>query len=147
MIVSCQYFVKCVVLWMFFFKQKTAYEMRISDWSSDVCSSDLAGDGARAGLAPAPQVADQPGVVDRDPPELGGRHIRLPQKPLDLAQHRHLQTPFRLGCCSLNVPHFPTCLGKILSLCWRLGTGRSAGCAGTPGSLAWVGHRNRTVCG
>src|SRR3546814_7923531 len=30
----CGYFV-------FFFKQKTAYEMRISDWSSDVCSSDL----------------------------------------------------------------------------------------------------------
>src|SRR3546814_4181052 len=36
------------VLWLwlslcflFFFKQKTAYEMRISDWSSDVCSSDL----------------------------------------------------------------------------------------------------------
>src|SRR3546814_11280114 len=28
----------------FFFKQKTAYEMRISDWSSDVCSSDLFGD-------------------------------------------------------------------------------------------------------
>src|SRR3546814_3894693 len=27
----------------FFFKQKTAYEMRISDWSSDVCSSDLRG--------------------------------------------------------------------------------------------------------
>src|SRR3546814_8104578 len=44
----------CVYLWLcdtlnlflllfvvFFFKQKTAYEMRISDWSSDVCSSDL----------------------------------------------------------------------------------------------------------
>src|SRR3546814_8376313 len=30
----------CFVI--FFFKQKTAYEMRISDWSSDVCSSDLA---------------------------------------------------------------------------------------------------------
>src|SRR3546814_17090817 len=30
----------CVVFF-FFFKQKTAYEMRISDWSSDVCSSDL----------------------------------------------------------------------------------------------------------
>src|SRR3546814_4904236 len=29
------------VAWFFFFKQKTAYEMRISDWSSDVCSSDL----------------------------------------------------------------------------------------------------------
>src|SRR3546814_5050559 len=31
-------FLCCV---FFFFKQKTAYEMRISDWSSDVCSSDL----------------------------------------------------------------------------------------------------------
>src|SRR3546814_1585063 len=30
-----------VVLYVFFFKQKTAYELRISDWSSDVCSSDL----------------------------------------------------------------------------------------------------------
>src|SRR3546814_1034739 len=29
------------VMFGFFFKQKTAYEMRISDWSSDVCSSDL----------------------------------------------------------------------------------------------------------
>src|SRR3546814_7561661 len=28
-------------VYFFFFKQKTAYEMRISDWSSDVCSSDL----------------------------------------------------------------------------------------------------------
>src|SRR3546814_19878310 len=35
---------------MFFIKQKTAYEMRISDWSSDVCSSDLVG-GADAALA------------------------------------------------------------------------------------------------
>src|SRR3546814_10638087 len=35
----------------FFFKQKTAYEMRISDWSSDVCSSDLRvlADGERIG--------------------------------------------------------------------------------------------------
>src|SRR3546814_2576019 len=31
----------CVRCFCFFFKQKTAYEMRISDWSSDVCSSDL----------------------------------------------------------------------------------------------------------
>src|SRR3546814_2368044 len=31
----------CLQLCFFFFKQKTAYEMRISDWSSDVCSSDL----------------------------------------------------------------------------------------------------------
>src|SRR3546814_1108867 len=41
------------VVCFFFFKQKTAYEMRISDWSSDVCSSDLrdvlCGDRDRAG--------------------------------------------------------------------------------------------------
>src|SRR3546814_2783410 len=30
-----------MMFFFFFFKQKTAYEMRISDWSSDVCSSDL----------------------------------------------------------------------------------------------------------
>src|SRR3546814_1147320 len=35
-------FIFCLfMLFVFFFKQKTAYEMRISDWSSDVCSSDL----------------------------------------------------------------------------------------------------------
>src|SRR3546814_3847690 len=35
----------------FFFKQKTAYEMRISDWSSDVCSSDLEVDVGHAAVA------------------------------------------------------------------------------------------------
>src|SRR3546814_2139284 len=42
LVVCCR--VHVVVLgsvFLFFFKQKTAYEMRISDWSSDVCSSDL----------------------------------------------------------------------------------------------------------
>src|SRR3546814_19293109 len=38
---------RCVIF--FFFKQKTAYEMRISDWSSDVCSSDLHRVGKQAG--------------------------------------------------------------------------------------------------
>src|SRR3546814_2099959 len=37
----------CYLVIFFFFKQKTAYEMRISDWSSDVCSSDLAAVGFR----------------------------------------------------------------------------------------------------
>src|SRR3546814_5277337 len=40
-------------VFFFFFKQKTAYEMRISDWSSDVCSSDLRRAIARE-IAPAP---------------------------------------------------------------------------------------------
>src|SRR3546814_4241117 len=37
MMLSCYMY----ICFFFFFKQKTAYEMRISDWSSDVCSSDL----------------------------------------------------------------------------------------------------------
>src|SRR3546814_1612450 len=41
-----------VCCFFFFFKQKTAYEMRISDWSSDVCSSDL----SRA----VTEISDQP---------------------------------------------------------------------------------------
>src|SRR3546814_3969824 len=39
-VLICVIYVLCFFLF-FFFKQKTAYEMRISDWSSDVCSSDL----------------------------------------------------------------------------------------------------------
>src|SRR3546814_5562410 len=42
----------------FFFKQKTAYEMRISDWSSDVCSSDLSGRSKH--LLPISRRARQP---------------------------------------------------------------------------------------
>src|SRR3546814_7014352 len=44
-------------IYFFFFKQKTAYEVRISDWSSDVCSSDLvparSAEGAAANINPA----------------------------------------------------------------------------------------------
>src|SRR3546814_11163214 len=51
---------------IFFFKQKTAYEMRISDWSSDVCSSDLP-TGTLFEYA-----TDTPGfTVDEDPDHLG----------------------------------------------------------------------------
>src|SRR3546814_4494436 len=44
-------------MFVFFFKQKTAYEMRISDWSSDVCSSDLLVAIAEHGLVPSVQAA------------------------------------------------------------------------------------------
>src|SRR3546814_20809481 len=58
----------------FFFKQKTAYEMRISDWSSDVCSSDLPGqlrlrrrrDGRRGGARQGRQAARRPAPVPRE---------------------------------------------------------------------------------
>src|SRR3546814_5530056 len=60
----------------FFFKQKTAYEMRISDWSSDVCSSDLNGQAAQDQAG-----ADHPGreqhrldeVVGEDADDDGGQ--------------------------------------------------------------------------
>src|SRR3546814_3736482 len=51
-----------VVAYFFFFRQKTAYEMRISDWSSDVCSSDL---GPRAGAAVDVLRAVQPRALHR----------------------------------------------------------------------------------
>src|SRR3546814_2038486 len=54
-------------LFFFFFKQKTAYEMRISDWSSDVCSSDLAAPAGRAcevrHLGAAHRTRPRPGEV------------------------------------------------------------------------------------
>src|SRR3546814_8050606 len=50
-IVCYHYTLFCVVsVIFFFFKQKTAYEMRISDWSSDVCSSDLMPDVAQMAI-------------------------------------------------------------------------------------------------
>src|SRR3546814_5722511 len=83
----------------FFFKQKTAYEMRISDWSSDVCSSDL---------------TRRPTHVDRikQPPRLvGGQHRRLAapltmRRPAhrcggvhrhDLAYHQPVEQPTHAG--------------------------------------------------
>src|SRR3546814_10974467 len=53
----------CIVFF-FFFKQKTAYEMRISDWSSDVCSSDL----PRRHLLDVGRLAGAVVALDHDPP-------------------------------------------------------------------------------
>src|SRR3546814_5841672 len=67
---------------MFFFKQKTAYELRISDWSSDVCSSDLEG-----------MPSSEPGspLVVADPP-----HTRRPCHGGDPAPaHRQPATDVR----------------------------------------------------
>src|SRR3546814_5638747 len=59
---------QCMFFWffVFFFKQKTAYEMRISDWSSDVCSSDLRRHAAYRGYhrhRQRDQPADQRAVI------------------------------------------------------------------------------------
>src|SRR3546814_10247391 len=47
-----------VCCYVFFFKQKTAYEMRISDWSSDVCSSDLGREVHDIGVEPGARSDD-----------------------------------------------------------------------------------------
>src|SRR3546814_13009886 len=56
-----------VVFFFFIFKQKTAYEMRISDWSSDVCSSDLAPRAAVLGPGARPRQ-HRGGTAQRDTP-------------------------------------------------------------------------------
>src|SRR3546814_6523079 len=60
-------FVSCICILFFFFKQKTAYEVRISDWSSDVGSSDLAeaGDGVcvNSGFLDGMSVAEAKAAV------------------------------------------------------------------------------------
>src|SRR3546814_6213468 len=60
--------VSVVFVIFFFFKQKTAYEMRISDWSSDVCSSDLDLGDAADRAAPARHL-ERPGRG-----HIGARH-------------------------------------------------------------------------
>src|SRR3546814_3674466 len=76
-------------MFFIFFKQKTAYEMRISDWSSDVCSSDL----AETALLQGPLDAQHAHRADR-----GGNH-KARQGPLDQHQqavHRP-HAPIRVG--------------------------------------------------
>src|SRR3546814_8481972 len=58
------------MLCFFFFKQKTAYEMRISDWSSDVCSSDLLASAVPACAQPVHSTFVEP------PDAKSGAHAR-----------------------------------------------------------------------
>src|SRR3546814_16366076 len=90
-------------MFVFFFKQKTAYEMRISDWSSDVCSSDLPrrlalDDSDRVALNIAPahpaHVPDALGrvveQVDREPDPLflaGQGGVQYLLRPRFMATH------------------------------------------------------------
>src|SRR3546814_7503326 len=59
-------YVMVFIYFFFFFKQKTAYELRISDWSSDVCSSDLVEVVALAGALAHAGEHRQAGVLGRD---------------------------------------------------------------------------------
>src|SRR3546814_10144814 len=75
-------------VFFFFFKQKTAYEMRISDWSSDVCSSDLIPPTELECNAPkdqAQQHGNEGGVKRRQDDGIGERKRRKQPSP---AQHQ-----------------------------------------------------------
>src|SRR3546814_6037374 len=73
------FFTRYSAVILFFFKQKTAYELRISDWSSDVCSSDLFGDptfNAKGNRMPnAPKFSGNFGFEYRLP--VDGGNVRL----------------------------------------------------------------------
>src|SRR3546814_4150587 len=85
----------------FFFKQKTAYEMRISDWSSDVCSSDLHERGCgdeQNGMHSEPQQQPDPDINQRvmDHEEYDGipahedQHIRSEEHTSELQSLMHI---------------------------------------------------------
>src|SRR3546814_5457455 len=87
-------FIRLRCYYVFFFKQKTAYEMRISDWSSDVCSSDLR-DRNRApfklGCGGGTQIRRVTGGPARLWRGKGRRHIRgLSQPQVDAARRAAL---------------------------------------------------------
>src|SRR3546814_1811566 len=65
------------MLCFFFFKQKTAYEMRISDWSSDVCSSDLK------------RARHLERAREREVAQDAARDIAHPRHPRGAERHRH----------------------------------------------------------
>src|SRR3546814_5286677 len=70
-----------ILLCVFFFKQKTAYEMRISDWSSDVCSSDL------REIDPE-WVSELDGVaLPASPIRLDGERLPINRPPPRLGEH------------------------------------------------------------
>src|SRR3546814_2790075 len=77
------------MLFFFFFKQKTAYEMRISDWSSDVCSSDLA---CTLGPSGSARALEHDVHIRHDGPAERGA-----QGPLDGRAARRLQPGKRSG--------------------------------------------------
>src|SRR3546814_3618757 len=78
----------------FFFKQKTAYEMRISDWSSDVCSSDL--------VAPFRQFFGDEGIFCLDHGD-GVRAEGHPQRRIGVVDQRDDPLGEALGIAGLSV--------------------------------------------
>src|SRR3546814_10346329 len=80
-------------MFFFFFKQKTAYEMRISDWSSDVCSSDLSTETGRSGSqtqAPSSNRASGGGSIPAPLPSTEARTRRNPAPSMRYSSRHHV---------------------------------------------------------
>src|SRR3546814_3738695 len=94
------------ILFVFVFKQKTAYEMRISDWSSDVCSSDLMGLTLLPALTTmrkirAAGLADNACFV-----MIGGRNDRVSAvEALDAGADDHVVKPFDFDLLDARLRH------------------------------------------
>src|SRR3546814_15157046 len=90
----------------FFFKQKTAYEMRISDWSSDVCSSDLRRDRRGDGRGRVGDEAGRLGGGDMFQNDLQRRKIayQLGERALDEHRLTVEDVDVRLGDLAMDEP-------------------------------------------
>src|SRR3546814_8251362 len=84
----------------FFFKQKTAYEMRISDWSSDVCSSDLPIVGVMADLQVIDGLLRHSGDVEDLVGLRTGFASRQDQQAVDVVFHRSEERRVGKECVS-----------------------------------------------
>src|SRR3546814_9279472 len=91
-----------------FFKQKTPYELRISDWSSDVCSSDLGTVADAGGIADRTQQAD----LFRDPrfgAQVAGARCIVEHRHIQLSRDQPLE---QMSAESFDDPHGN--IGKLL---------------------------------
>src|SRR3546814_2893166 len=97
------------------FKQKTAYEMRISDWSSDVCSSDLPDrGGGQCGYAPTPTAIPK----QHRPPERRSGLRRHPKRSVNWPAFPTFPrlTPFITPpcCCQHGARQMTVCSGNMI---------------------------------
>src|SRR3546814_2062206 len=91
----------------FFFKQKTAYEMRISDWSSDVCSSDLIDTMGHINNVAISGIFETARIrfhhhLGRHPQEQGVRWL-VANVNLNFVEEAHFPYPFEVHCAISHI--------------------------------------------
>src|SRR3546814_8397185 len=94
---------------IFFFKQKTAYEMRISDWSSDVCSSDLTVGSRRAlerrAIGAVAAIADgiEVELAEEAAAEQRSEERRVGKECVSTCRSRRSPNHSKKKCCELSL--------------------------------------------